>query len=76
MILAARSFYCSGSDLVLSGSSNNGWNDGVDSPVGTYPSHSNESANKHRKLHSWIHREFPFALNGHILCLTWKFVSS
>jgi len=44
--------------------------------AGTYPSRSNESANKHRKLHNWIRRKFLFALTGHILGLTLEFVSS
>ena len=39
----------------------------------THPSRSNESANKHSKLHNGIYREFLFALTGHILGLTWEF---
>ena len=46
------SLYCSGNDLVLSRSSNDGWNDGIDRVTRAYPSRSNESADKHSKMHS------------------------
>jgi hypothetical protein len=60
--LATRYCYYPVSDLVLSRSSSNGWNDGVEDPPSPYPSHFNEFASKRRRQHNGMHREFPIVL--------------